>query len=53
MKYVRPGHELFIEPTSRTAHIIVPEDPEGGMREVAVKLIKSLVKEFMRKKKKK
>ena len=51
VKYVRPGHEIFVEPTSKVAHVIIPEDPEGGMRKVAVKLIKSLVKEFVRKKK--
>jgi len=41
---VRPMHEEFIEPTKRYAHIIVPEDPEGKMRETAVDIICSKVR---------
>lgn len=45
-KFVRPSHEAFVQPTAKRAHIIIPEDPEGGMREHAVKIIKSAIKEL-------
>lgn len=45
-QFVRPAHEVFIEPSAKRAHIIIPEDPEGKMRESAIKIIKSTIKEF-------
>ena len=43
---VRPAHEAFIGPSARRAHIIIPEDPEGGMREIAATFLQSTIKEF-------
>lgn len=45
-RFVRPAHKMFIEPSAKRAHVIIPEDPEGKMRESAVKIIKSMFKEF-------
>lgn len=41
---VRPGYELFVRPSARNAHLIIPEDPDGEMRKVAVDALESLVR---------
>ncbi len=43
---VQPAYITFIEPSSRNAHIIIPEDPDGLKREVAVSIIKSKISSF-------
>ncbi len=43
---VRPMHYEFVARSRINADIIIPEDPQGGMREVARKMIKALIKEF-------
>jgi len=45
-KYISPAYENFIRPSAVRAHLIIPEDPEGRMRESAIKVIKSVIKEF-------
>jgi len=45
-QFVRPAHETFIGPSARKAHVIIPEDPEGGMREIAGHLIQSTIRDF-------
>lgn len=47
LEQVKPMHEEFIEPSKRNAHIIVPEDPDGNMRETARELIKSRIESFL------
>lgn len=42
---VRPMHYQFVEPSRSNADIIIPEDPQGGMREVARSMIKALIKQ--------
>ena len=41
LSQVRPMHREFIEPSKRNAHVIVPEDPDGNMREAARNLLVS------------
>ena len=49
METVKPMNDLFIEPTKRKAHIIMPEDPDGGMRCKAVDLMKVKIEERIKK----
>lgn len=42
---VKPMNDLFIEPSKRKAHIIIPEDPEGDMRGTAIDLMKVKIQE--------
>ena len=48
---VKPMHEAFIEPTKKNAHIIIPEDPEGKMREKAIELIITKIEKVLKSKK--
>ena len=45
--YVRPAYEAFIGPSARHAHLIIPEDPEGGMRDTAGKVVHSVIRDFL------
>ena len=42
-KNVRPGYEKYIAPSAKRAHIIIPEDPDGKMRKVAVEAMKDMI----------
>lgn len=42
---VRPMHQEFVKPSRGNADVIIPEDPQGGMREVARDMIKALIRE--------
>ncbi len=44
---VKPMNDLFIEPSRRKAHIIIPEDPENDMRNIAVDLMKVKIREII------
>ena len=45
---VKPMHDEFIEPTKGNAHVIMPEDPEGGMRGTAIELIKTKIRSMLK-----
>jgi len=45
---VAPSYNLFIAPTARKAHIIVPEDPSGSLRTTVVKIIVSMISDFLK-----
>ena len=47
LNQVRPMHREFIEPSRRNAHVIIPEDPDGNMREAARKLLVSRVNDLI------
>ena len=47
LRTVKPMHDEFIESTKQNAHIIIPEDPEGGLRKIAVELIKTKIKSLV------
>lgn len=44
---VKPMHDEFIEPTKSNAHVIIPEDPEGGLRSTAIELIETKIKSIL------
>ncbi len=48
IKHVKPMHEKFIEPSRKEAHLIIPEDPEGRMREVAVESIIGIIERLIK-----
>ncbi len=50
LRYVKPMYEQFIEPTKRNAHILIPEDQEGNMRDTAIDLIKTKAESFLKRK---
>ena len=49
LEKVKPMHDKFVEPTKKNAHIIVPEDPDGKMRGVAIELIKTKIRHWLKK----
>lgn len=49
LRFIKPMHEEFIVPTSKRAHVIIPEDPDGKMRGIAIDLIMTKIKSLLRK----
>ena len=47
IRVIKPMHEAFVEPTRKKAHIIVPEDPDGRMRERAVEVVCSMIEKLL------
>jgi len=45
---VKPMYDTFIELTKKNADVIIPEDPEGKMRSVAIDLIKTKIKNLIK-----
>ncbi len=43
---VSPSHSLFIEPTKYNAHVIIPECPDGTKREVASRILLTVLREY-------
>ncbi len=48
IKFIRPGYETFVLPSARKAHLIIPEDPDGRMRETAVEAVIGMVERKLR-----
>ena len=44
LKTVKPMYDQYVGPTKKRAHIIIPEDPEEGMRDTAIDIIMSKIK---------
>ena len=44
---VKPMHDEFIEPTKSNAHVIIPEDPEGGLRSTAIELVETKIRSIL------
>ena len=43
VNFVRPGYEKYIAPSAKNAHLIIPEDPDGEMRKIAIEAMKDMV----------
>jgi uridine kinase len=48
LKTVKPMYDQYVAPTKKRAHIIIPEDPEQGMRDTAIDIIMSKIKNILR-----
>lgn len=43
IKNIRPGYVKYVAPSSKNAHLIIPEDPDGKMRKVAVEVMRDMI----------